>query len=147
MPNLPVFQRVAAVAGLALLSTGCLVNVSHCTDPAPYFAEAMKSAAAVAGRQGPANQIHVLVYDNDDHKLVRVTLPLDWVTRFVDSDLDLDLDLDREFRNICDSDHDSCREARRKLRKFHARDLKKLPLGPIVEVNGDDDERVFVYLR
>jgi hypothetical protein len=126
------------------MSTGCLVNVTRCSDPDPYFKEALRSANAVAGKSGPADRLHVVAYDSDERKLVRVSLPLNWIGRFGDLNVDLDLD---DFNGICDRDSDACRDARRKLRRFRSSDLGRLPLGPIVEVNDEDGERVLVYLR
>ena len=129
---------------LAMTSVGCLVNITHVSNPDRYFDEAMRSARAVAGREGPARELHVLVYDADDRKLVRVDLPLGLVGRLAkNADFDWDFD-DHDFG---ESSHRGCLEARRKLRKFRGRDLEKLPLGPLVEVTEDDGERVFVYLR
>lgn len=131
-------------ATLAMTSAACLVNVTHVSNPDRYFDEAMRSAKAVAGREGPAKELHVVVYDADERKLVRIDLPLGLVGRLAgDANFDWDFD-DHDF---CNSGRHGCSEARRKLRKFRGRDLEKLPLGPLVEVNDDDGERVFVYLR
>ena len=139
-----MLQRFAIAFTLAMTSVGCLVNVTHVSNPDRYFEDAMRSAKAVAGREGPARELHVLVYDADERKLVRVDLPLGLVGKLTkDHDFDWDLD-DHDF---CESSRHGCSEARRKLRKFRGRDLEKLPLGPLVEVNDDDGERVFVYLR
>ena len=140
-----MFQRLAAVAALAFSTVGCLVNVSHTSNPDRYFEEARRSANALAGRPGPANELRVLVYEPDDHKLVRVELPLGLVKRLTaDGEFDWDLDFDGD---VCHSGRHHCDEARKKLRKFRGRDLDKLPLGALVEVTEDDGQRVFVYLR
>ncbi|MBK5256390.1 MAG: hypothetical protein JJE39_10190 [Vicinamibacteria bacterium] len=139
-----MFQRLAITCSLAFASIGCLVNVTHVSNPDRYFEEAMRNARAVAGRQGPARELHVLVYDADERKLVRVDLPLGLVSRLArDADFDWDFD---DF-DVCNSSRHGCSEARHRLRRFSGRDLAKLPLGPLVEVSDDDGERVFVYLR
>lgn len=145
MKQMALFQRLAVASVVAMSSTACLVNISEVRDPRPFFEDAARGAASVAGKTGPAEKIHVLVYDPDDHKLVRVSLPLDWIARFADSDLDIAFG--DEIDDVCDSDSSACRDARRKLRRIRTRDLKKLPLGPLVEVQDEDGERVFVYLR
>jgi hypothetical protein len=139
-----MFQRLAVIGALAFASIGCLVNITHVQNPDRYFDEAMRTAQSVAGRKGPARELHVLVYDADDRKLVRVDLPLGLVSRLArDADFDWDFD-DFDF---CRSSRHGCSEARHRLRRFRGEDLAKLPLGPLVEVSDDDGERVFVYLR
>jgi hypothetical protein len=140
-----MFQRLAIIGTLAFATSGCLVNITHVSNPDRYFEEARRNAAAVAGRPGPAKELRVLVYEADERKLVRVEIPLGLVLRLAESEFDSDFDLDDA--DFCHSGGRGCAEARRKLRKFKARDLEKLPLGMLVEVNEDDGERVFVYLR
>lgn len=139
-----MLQRLAIAAGLAFTTVGCLVNITHVSNPDRYFEDAMRSARAVAGREGPARELRVLVYDADERKLVRVEVPLSLVRRLAEAE---DWDFDLDDHDFCHSGSRGCAEARRKLRKFRGRDLEKLPLGPLVEVNEDDGERVFVYLR
>lgn len=146
MPQLSLIQRVARVALVgvaAIAATGCFVNVTHVSNPERYFAEARRGAQEVAGRRGPASKLHIVAYDADDHKLVRVSLPIDWLDHVDGGGFDIDLG---DFDGFCDRG-DDCRDARRKLRKLRGRDLRRLPLGPLVEVNEDGGERVYVYLR
>jgi len=140
-----MLQRFAIIGMLALSTSGCLVNISTVSNPDRYFEEARRNAAAVAGRPGPAKELRVLVYDADERKLVRVEVPLSLVLRLAEREHDDDFDLDD--MDFCHSGGRGCDEARRKLRKFRGKDLEKLPLGLLVEVNEDDGERVFVYLR
>jgi hypothetical protein len=139
-----MFQRLAIVALAACTSAACFVNISRVKDPDRYFAEAMKSARAVAGKEGPARELRVLVYDADEEKLIRVEIPLGIVKRLADG---RDFDWDFDDHDVCHSNSKGCREMRRKLRKFKGEDLDKRPLGPLVEVTEDEGERVFVYLR
>jgi hypothetical protein len=139
-----MFQRLAIIGMLAFGSVGCLVNITHVSNPDRYFDEAMRNARSVAGKRGPARELHVLVYDADDRKLVRVDLPLGLVGKLTrNADFDWDFD---EF-DLCESSRRGCSEARHRLRRFRGEDLEKLPLGPLVEVSDDDGERIFVYLR
>lgn len=134
-------KRLTVILAAAVTSAGCLVNISHVSNPDRYFEEAMRSARAVAGQDGPARELRVLVYDADERKLVRVEIPLGLVKRLTrDAEFDWDLGFDDD---VCGSSHPGCSEARRRLRKFSGRDLEKLPLGPLVEVTEDDGERVF----
>ncbi len=139
-----MLQRLAITAALAFTTFGCLVNVTHVSNPDRYFEEARRSAGAVAGRPGPAKELRVLVYDADERKLVRVEVPLGLVLRLAENE---EFDWDFDDHDFCHSGSRGCSEARRKLRKFRGRDLEKLPLGPLVAVTEDDGERVFVYLR
>ncbi len=141
-----MFKRLAIIAALAFSSAGCLVNISHVSNPDRYFEEATKSARAVAGRQGPARELRILVFDAHEHKLVRVEVPIGFVKSII-RDGDFDWDLGFDSHDLCDSGRHGCAEARRRLRKYRGMDLEKLPLGPLVEVTEDDGERVFVYLR
>ena len=140
-----MLQRLAMIGVLALATSGCLVNISTVSNPDRYFEEARRNAAAVAGRPGPAKELRVLVYDADERKLVRVEVPLSLVLRLAEHGFDDDFDLDD--MDFCHSGGRGCDEARRKLKKFRGKDLEKLPLGLLVEVNEDEGERVFVYLR
>ncbi len=139
-----MLQRLAIIAALAFTTSGCLLNVTHVSNPDRYFDEARRSANAVAGQEGPARELRVLVYDANERKLVRVEVPLSLVRRLADNE---DFDWDLDDHDLCHSGSRGCADARRKLRKFRGRDLEKLPLGPLVEVTEDDGERVFVYLR
>jgi len=139
-----MLQRLAITAALAFTTFGCLVNITHVSNPDRYFEEARRSANAVAGQDGPAKELRVLVYDASERKLVRVELPLSLVRRLADNE---DFDWDLDSHDLCHSGSRGCADARRKLRKFSGKDLDKLPLGPLVEVTEDDGERVFVYLR
>jgi hypothetical protein len=141
-----MLQRLAIAAVVTLTGAGCLVNVTHVSNPDRYFEEARRNAREVSGLNGPARELRVLVYDANERKLVRVEVPLSLVRRLSDND-GFDWDFDLDDHDFCHSGSRGCAEARRKLRKFRGRDLEKLPLGPLVEVNEDDGERVFVYLR
>lgn len=139
-----MLQRLALTFALALTSIGCLVNVTHVSNPDRYFDEARRLAASVAGKEGPARELRVLVYEPDENKLVRVEVPIGLV-RHLAKDNEFDFDFDDD--DFCGRPSRGCKEARKRLRKFSGRDLDKLPLGILVEVSEDDGERVLVYLR
>lgn len=141
-----MLQRLALIGALAFTSIGCLVNVTRVSNPDRYFDEARRLAATVAGKEGPARELRVLVYEPDEGKLVRVEVPLGLVRRLAgDREFDWDFDFDND--DVCGNSSRGCNEARKRLRKFSGRDLDKLPLGVLVEVTEDDGERVLVYLR
>jgi hypothetical protein len=125
-----------AVTAATLMSAGCFVGVEieDVTDPGPAFAEARAEAARVAGRPGPAGSLHILVYDRDDEQLVRASLPM-WVVEKA-GDEEIDLDLGDET-------------AERVRSHIRLSDLKNAPLGPLVEVEEEeeDGDQVLVWLK
>jgi hypothetical protein len=105
-----MLQRLAIAAGLAFTTVGCLVNITHVSNPDRYFEDAMRSARSVAGREGPARELRVLVYDADERKLVRVEVPLSLVRRLAEAE---DWDFDLDDHDFCHSGSRGCAEARR----------------------------------
>jgi hypothetical protein len=126
------FGRLLAVMAATTLSVGCLVDIEQVSDPGPAFEEARAEAARVAGRSGPADRLEVLVYDREDEQLVRVSLPMWVVEKMGDEEIDIDLD-------------DEAAERVRSHLKLS--ELKKAPLGPLVEVEEEDGDQVLVWLR
>jgi hypothetical protein len=127
-------MRLAPVVGvLVALSLGCFVQIDHVSDPTRAFSEARAEAARLSGRQGPAHEVNVLVFEPEDHELVRVSLPLWLVRKLARGEGHLDDDADRAFRSV----------------KAHVRleDLERAGLGTLVEVESDDGEQVLVWLR
>ena len=119
------------------LSAGCLVEVRQVADPGRDFDRARAEAARVAGRPGPAHELNVLVYDPDDEKLVRVSLPM-WLARKVARDEAGEIDLDDETgERVCE----------RLGRRLRLEDVEKAGLGTLVEVEDDDGAQVLVWLR
>jgi hypothetical protein len=126
------FGRLPVVIAAAALSTGCLVDIEEVSDPGPAFTEARAEAARVAGRPGPADRLEVLVYDRQDRKLVRVSLPMWAVEKMGDQGINIDLE-DEAAEHV---------RSRLKLSE-----LKKAPLGPLVEVEEEDGNQVLVWLK
>jgi hypothetical protein len=129
-----------AVAGLvALLGTGCFVDVTHVSDPEPAFRKARAEAESLARRKGPARSVQVLVYDPDERELVRVSVPM-WLARRVEKESNWD-----------EVDLDSAEDGDRALRALGGRisfkDLERMGLGTLIEVEEEDGEQVMVWLR
>ena len=61
--------------GLSLLASGCLVEVRTVSDPGPEMRRARAEVDEIARHPGPAKSVHVLVYDADERKLVKVCRP------------------------------------------------------------------------
>ncbi len=126
-------RRLVALAmtcGVALASAGCLIETREVDDPRPAFDDARASAARLQGRLGPAKRLNLLAYEPSDHELTRVSLPLGLARRVV-------AEVDEDAR-------DGARA--HALRRLRGRDLDKLPLGALVEVE-DGDERVLIWLE
>jgi hypothetical protein len=128
-----------AAALAAVLSAGCLVQVETVRDARPEFDRARREASRFQGRPGPAHQLNVLVFDPDDHKLVRVSLPM-WLVRKVEKKANGGDGIDIDF----DADERAERAVKRHLR---LEDIEKAGLGVLVEVEEDDGEQVLVWLR
>lgn len=131
-----------AVAGLgAVLATGCFVDVSHVADPEAAFREARAEAESLAGRQGPARSVQVLVYDPGDRELVRVSVPM-WVARKLEKESNWDeIDLDADSQ-------DGAERALHALRgRVSFKDLERSALGTLIEVEEASGEQVMVWLR
>jgi hypothetical protein len=129
---------ILGVAALAVLETGCLVQITKVSNPGPLFEAAKLEAARYAGRKGPAHEVNVLVFEPDEQQLVRVSVPI-WLVKKMEGHVDWnDVDLDDES-----ADH-----VRRVLkRRIRIEDLEKAGLGTLVEVEEHDGEQVLVWLK
>ena len=134
-------RRAAMVmAALAALETGCLVQITKVSDPAPIFAQARLEANRYVGRSGKAREVNLLVYEKDEGQLIRVSLPI-WLVKKIEEHADegkIDVDMDDE-----DMEH----VARVMRRRLKVADLEKAGLGTLVEVNEEDGEQVLVWLK
>jgi hypothetical protein len=129
----------AAAVLVALLGAGCLVEIRRVSDPRPAFQEAREEARRLQGKPGPAHAVNVLVYEPDEHKLVRVSVPM-WLVKKIKHDVD-DGDID------WDDDDDTGRAGRRARRHLRIEELEKAGLGVLVEVEDDDGGQVLVWLK
>ena len=121
--------------GLCLTCGGCLVEVRTVSDPGPELARARAEAEDVARHPGRAKSVHVIAYDADDRKLVRVDVPLWLVHKFKDEDDEIDLG------------HEMGGRASAHLKRICLRDLEKVGRGALLEVEDEDGTQVLVLLR
>ena len=131
--------RLPLLILVAVMGSGCLVQIEHVRDPRPQFASARREAARLQGQRGPAKELNVLVYESSERKLVRVSIPM-WLARRIEEEVDWEKEVD------WDSD-DRERVARRVRRHVNLREIEKAGLGLLVEVDEDDGEQVLVWLR
>src|SRR5262245_23021700 len=131
----------AAVVLAAILGAGCLVEVKKVSDPRPIFQEAREEAKRLQGKPGPAHSVNVLVYEPDEHKLVRVNVPM-WLVKKIKDDVD-----DGDFDWDDDDHHDHGKTGRRIRRHIRLEDLEKAGLGVMIEVEDDDGGQVLVWLK
>jgi hypothetical protein len=133
-------SAILMVAMAALLETGCIVQITKVADPRPIFQQARLEAGRYAGRPGRASEVNVLVYEPDEGKLIRVSLPL-WLVKKMEQHVDWD-DID------ADDDDDDAEHVRRVLkRRIRLEDIEKAGLGMLVEVDEKDGEQVLVWLK
>ena len=130
------WTATAAVVALAVMETSCLVTTTKVADARPVFAQARLEAEKQAGRSGRASQINVLVYDPQDERLVRVSVPM-WLAKKLDRAEWKDVELD-------DDTEDVGRLLRKRIRLA---DLERAGLGTYVDVEEDDGEQVLVWLK
>jgi hypothetical protein len=116
----------------AAVGAGCLVQIDHVADPGSAFRDARAEAARVQGQPGPPHQVNVLVFDPDDHKLVRVRVPL-WLCRKLERRIDFHDDEEHVARTV--------------RRHVRLEDLEKAGLGVLVEVEENDGEQVLIWLK
>ena len=130
-------RKLWVMAVAALLETGCLVRVTHVSEPGTAFGEARAEALRFAERAGPASELNVLAWDPRDGEMTRISVPL-WLLRKADRSIDWD-----------DMDLDPQDERRRKKmsRRLRWEDIEKAAPGILLEVLEDEGERVLVWLR
>jgi hypothetical protein len=129
---------ILAVAFLALLETGCIVQITKVADPRPIFAQARLEAGRYAGRPGRAREVNVLVYEPGERQLIRVSLPI-WLVKKMEHHVDWD---------DVDVDGDDVEHVKRVLkRRIRLEDIEKAGLGTLVEVDEEDGDQVLVWLK
>ncbi|MEW6455324.1 MAG: hypothetical protein AB1410_01240 [Acidobacteriota bacterium] len=105
-------------------------------DPNPYFKNAMKRIEKIhkkdPKREGPVSSMKILVYEKDEHKLIKLTIPF-WLLNF-------GLDVAEASEN---------KKYYRRSEDFHYTDLKKLKeAGPglLIQVD-EEDSKVLIWLE
>jgi hypothetical protein len=129
--------RVAVVALLGLVQAGCLVHVTHVSDPGRAFARARDEAVRDGARRGRPSHLNLLAWDPGDREMVRVSIPL-WLLENVQGDVDWD-----DF----DGDHHDGERWRRRTRGLRWEDIARSAPGILLEVTEDEGDRVLVWLR
>ena len=138
---------LAVAVAAAVPAWGCLIQTTRVADPAPLFRQARSEAARFAGQPGPARELNVLVWDDSDSQLVRVSLPMGMV-RLLARHSDLHCDGDWDWEGDLDLDCERADRIHRHVRgRVRLEDLDRMGLGIVAEVEGDDGERVLVWLR
>jgi hypothetical protein len=132
-------MRRASLAGIlaaAVLATGCLVEIDKVSDPQAAFVRARADAARVQGRPGSPEHLEVLVFDRDEEKLVRASLPM-WLVRTIEDGDEVDLDLGDEGGKAAE-------QVRSRLR---VKDIEQAGRGILLEVEEESGDQVLVWLR
>jgi hypothetical protein len=126
-------NAISGVLGALVLAstTGCIVQIEHTSNPDAAFDQAREEAAAAFKEGGSARDVKILVYDRGDENIVRVNVPL-WLAKKLSKDDDGDF-LKGEGIHVG--------------QKVRLEDLEKGGKGTVIEVEGDEGERVLVYLR
>jgi hypothetical protein len=124
------------LAVLALFQAACLVEVREVRDPGPAFDEARAQAERDQRRPGKAHRINVLVYDSDEGRLVRVSMPL-WLASKIEGHVRRGDDGDRAVERTVGP---------RLAQRIRIEDLAAAGRGLIADVE-DDDGQVLVWLR
>jgi hypothetical protein len=127
---------ILAVILAAATQAACLVQITRVSDAGPVFAQARRDALRYQGRPGPARELNVLVFEREEGKLVRVSVPM-WIVRAAEKRVDWEKEWDDEDDEV----------ARRVRRHVRLEDIEKAGLGILAEVEEEDGEQVLVWLR
>ena len=130
-------MAVAAVALLGLLEAGCLVHVTHVSDPGRAFARARDEAVRDGERRGRPSHLNLLAWDPGDREMVRVSIPL-WLLENVKGDVDFD-----DF----EGDDRDAERWRRRMGRLRWEDIARSAPGILLEVTEDEGDRVLVWRR
>ena len=126
----------AGLAALVLVQAACLVEIREVRDPGPAFREAREQAERDQRRPGRAHRINVLVFDPDEERLVRVSMPI-WLASKIEG----------HVRSGEEGDDALERSLGASLaRRIRLKDQAAAGRGLIADVE-DDDGQVLVWLR
>jgi hypothetical protein len=124
------------LAALVLVQAACLVEIREVRDPGAAFEEARAQAERDQRRPGKAHRINVLVFDPDEGRLVRVSMPI-WLASKIEG----------HVRGGEEGDDALERSVGPSLaRRIRLKDLAAAGRGLIADVE-DDDGQVLVWLR
>jgi len=126
----------AGHAALVLVQAACLIEIREVRDPGPAFREARDQAERDQRRPGRAHRINVLVFDADEGRLVRVSMPI-WLASRIEGQVDLGDEGDRALERSVGPGL---------ARRIRVKDLAPAGRGLIADVE-DDDGQVLVWLR
>ena len=126
----------AALVVLVLTQAACSVAIHEVRDPGPAFRQAREQAERDQRRPGKAHRLNVLVFDPDEGRLVRVSLPL-WLARKIEGHIELGDEGGRAMERSVGSSV---------ARRIRLKDLAAAGRGLIADVE-DDDGQVLVWLR
>jgi hypothetical protein len=76
----------AGLAALVLVQAACFLEIREVRDPGPAFEEARAQAERDQRRPGKASRINVLVFDPEESRLVRVSLPI-WLASKIEGNV------------------------------------------------------------
>jgi hypothetical protein len=125
----------AGLVVLALLQAACLVEIREVRDPESVFRAAREQAERDRLRPGRAHRLNVLVFDPDESRLVRVSMPI-WLASKIEGQVrkgDGDRALERSFGPGL-------------AQRIRLKELAAAGRGLIADVE-DDDGQVLVWLR
>jgi hypothetical protein len=126
----------AGLAVLVLSQAACSVAIHGVRDPGPAFREARAQAERDQRRPGKAHRINVLVFEPEESRLVRVSLPI-WLASKIEGHV-------RRGEETGDALERSV--GPRLARRIRLKDLAAAGRGLIADVE-DDDGQILVWLR
>jgi hypothetical protein len=124
------------LAALVLVQAACFLEIREVRDPGPAFEEARAQAERDQRRPGKASRINVLVFDPEESRLVRVSLPI-WLASKIEGNV-------RRGEETGDALERSVGPGL--ARRIRLKDLASAGRGLIADVE-DDDGQVLVWLR
>lgn len=147
MNTIKTFWRLGALILIMLYLSGCLYVdiIDNVKNPERYFREAHREIARIAprdrfNRKHRPEQLHVLVYERSERKIVKVILPVGIV--------DSCSDLERWIEEECDEFGFEKRYdlKRYKLNRKKFKNLRHKSPGYLAEFK-DKDSKVLIWLK
>jgi hypothetical protein len=124
------------LAALVLVQAACFLEIREVRDPGPAFEKARAQAERDQRRPGKAHQINILVFEPDESRLVRVSLPI-WLASKIEGQARRGEETDDALERTVGP---------RLARRIRLEDLAAAGRGLIADVE-DDDGQVLVWLR